>query len=81
VVGVPQSGQRIGALIAAACKAAGNANATVVQVDDFDQAVPALLAVVPEGGVLLLSPAAPSFGRFADYRERGMRFRSLLGLA
>ncbi len=81
VVGVPQSGPRIGALIHAACQASGNTNASVVQVDDFDAAVPALLDAVPEGGVLLLSPAAPSFGRFADYRERGMRFRSLLGLA
>ena len=26
------------------------------------------------GGVVLLSPAAPSFGRFADYRERARAF-------
>ncbi len=81
VVGVPQSGPRIGALISAACEASGNTLASVVQVEDFDEAVPVLLSLVPSGGVLLLSPAAPSFGRFADYRERGMRFRSLLGLA
>jgi UDP-N-acetylmuramoylalanine--D-glutamate ligase len=26
------------------------------------------------GGVVLLSPAAPSFGRYADYRERARAF-------
>jgi UDP-N-acetylmuramoyl-L-alanine---L-glutamate ligase len=81
VVGVPQSGPRIGALIEAACSDAGNTSVVVQQVDDFDDAVPVLLRNVPEGGVLLLSPAAPSFGRFRDYKERGLRFRELLGLA
>ncbi len=81
VVGVPQSGPRIAALIASACRQSGNTAVSVAQVDDFDDAIPLLLKSVPVGGVLLLSPAAPSFGRFADYRERGMRFRSLLGLA
>jgi UDP-N-acetylmuramoyl-L-alanine---L-glutamate ligase len=80
VIGVPQSGPRIGALIEAACHAAGNRAVTVQQVDDFDKVVPLLLDAVPVGGVLLLSPAAPSFGRFRDYKERGMRFRELLGL-
>ena len=28
----------------------------------------------PAGGVVLLSPAAPSFGRFGDYRERSAAF-------
>ncbi len=81
VIGVPQSGPRIGELIQASCSAAQNTSVTVHQVDDFDAAVPLLDECVPIGGVLLLSPAAPSFGRFRDYKERGMRFRELLGLA
>ncbi len=31
------------------------------------------------GGVLLLSPGAPSFGEFRDYAERGRRFAELAG--
>jgi UDP-N-acetylmuramoyl-L-alanine---L-glutamate ligase len=80
VVGVPQSGTRITDLIRVTCNAANNALVSIHQVDDFDAAVPLLSKLVPSGGVLLLSPAAPSFGRFRDYKERGMRFRELLGL-
>ena len=51
-----------------------------VTADGFDDAV--LLAVerCPRGGVVLLSPGAPSFDEFPSYRERGARLRSLLGL-
>jgi UDP-N-acetylmuramoyl-L-alanine---L-glutamate ligase len=80
VVSVPESGPRIGQLISETCVAAGNTLVSVQHVDDFDEAVPLLSDLVPEGGVLLLSPAAPSFGRFRDYKERGIRFRELLGL-
>jgi UDP-N-acetylmuramoyl-L-alanine---L-glutamate ligase len=83
VCGVPLSGERIVPLIEATMVAYGT-NPSVVYVhvfDDFDAAVLHAAEVVPEGGVLLLSPAAPSFGRFRNYVERGMHFRSLLGLA
>ena len=41
---------------------------------DLDAAVDAAFAWAPAGGVVLLSPAAPSFGRFGDYRERSAAF-------
>jgi UDP-N-acetylmuramoyl-L-alanine---L-glutamate ligase len=83
VCGVPLSGERIVPLIEATMTAYGTDHA-VVRVrafDDFDAAVLHAADVVPVGGVLLLSPAAPSFGRFRNYAERGQHFRKLLGLS
>ena len=35
--------------------------------------------LAPVGGVVLLSPAAPSFGLFGDYRERSAAFAAAAG--
>lgn len=82
VLGVPESGERLVPLIEAAVVAE---KVSYVHVElfegptGFDDAVLRADHVTPTGGVILLSPGAPSFGRFHDYRERGMHFRSLLG--
>ncbi len=83
VFGVPQSGERLIPLIADAVRAANVGHVRVEGFsgpDGFDRAVLEAERVTPRGGVILLSPGAPSFGRFADYRERGQHFRELLGL-
>jgi UDP-N-acetylmuramoyl-L-alanine---L-glutamate ligase len=83
VLGVPQSGERLIPLIADAVRAAGSDHVRVEGFsgpDGFDDAVLQAERLTPVGGVILLSPGAPSFGRFADYRERGLHFRRLLGL-
>lgn len=81
VLGVPQSGERLIPLIADAVSAAGATQVVVEGFDDFDSAVMEAERVTPVGGVILLSPGAPSFGHFVDYRDRGLHFRRLLGLA
>jgi UDP-N-acetylmuramoylalanine--D-glutamate ligase len=47
----------------------------VTPAEDLAAAVRVALGWCREEGVVLLSPAAPSFGRFADYRERAAAFR------
>jgi UDP-N-acetylmuramoylalanine--D-glutamate ligase len=41
---------------------------------DLEEAVQRAAGWVTEGGVVLLSPAAASFGRYRNYRERGLAF-------
>lgn len=80
VLGVPESGARIIPLVAERARIQGN-HLYTEQFDDFDAAVARALSMVPEGGVILLSPAAPSFGRFTNYVDRSRHFRELVGLA
>jgi len=42
-------------------------------------AVAVARAITPQGGVILLSPGAPSFDQFRDYAERGRAFASIGG--
>jgi UDP-N-acetylmuramoylalanine--D-glutamate ligase len=70
VLTVPDSGPRI----AAAVEAAHPGKAEVMSCPDLDTAVQRGFAWARPDGVLLLSPAAPSFGQFRDYRDRGDAF-------
>jgi UDP-N-acetylmuramoylalanine--D-glutamate ligase len=47
-------------------------------VTDLDEAVRWADSVTPEGGAVLLSPAAPSFGAFEDFIDRGRTFAKLV---
>ncbi len=44
-----------------------------------DDAVRLARTLTPAGGIVLLSPGAPSFDQFKDYAERGRRFAALAG--
>ena len=70
---LPDNGRRIGEAVVAA-RALGGDPVEVVVVDDLAAAVQRAYAGARPDGVVLLSPAAPSFGRFADYRERARAF-------
>ncbi len=46
---------------------------------DFEQGVSAAARAAGKGGLVLLSPGAPSFPEFRDYAERGRRFAMAAG--
>ncbi|MFT4179536.1 MAG: UDP-N-acetylmuramoyl-L-alanine--D-glutamate ligase [Thermomonas sp.] len=71
-----QNGPRIHALLEPVAKQAGF---TLEAASDLAEAMRKARAALPDGGVLLLSPGAPSFGMYKDYVARGRHFAELAG--
>lgn len=67
VLTLPDNGPAIGAVVR-------DAGVDVVDCADLEDAVERARAFAAPDGVVLLSPAAPSFGRYADYRARASAF-------
>jgi UDP-N-acetylmuramoylalanine--D-glutamate ligase len=56
-------------------RALGGTQPPVAFVETMNEAVRAVAEAAPDGGVVLMSPASASFGRFVDYRDRGDQFK------
>jgi UDP-N-acetylmuramoylalanine--D-glutamate ligase len=65
---------RNGERVAAAVEAVGSSEVEVVRCTDLTSAVIRGHEWAKPAGVVLLSPAAPSFGQFRDFRERAAAF-------
>jgi UDP-N-acetylmuramoylalanine--D-glutamate ligase len=73
LIGVPSTGARL----LARARVAGLAGARALEADDLAHAVALARAHTQPGGVVLLSPAAPSFDFYRDFEERGECFSML----
>jgi UDP-N-acetylmuramoylalanine--D-glutamate ligase len=75
VLTLPDSGPRITAAFHAAATAGLSG---VTDCPDLETAVRDAFAWARPDGIVLLSPAAPSFGHFRDYRDRGDHFAAAM---
>jgi UDP-N-acetylmuramoylalanine--D-glutamate ligase len=75
VLTVPDNGPAIGAALR---QTGAGPQVAVLDFDVFDAAVRHGYEWARPNGVVLLSPAAASFGQFTDYRARGDHFASLM---
>jgi UDP-N-acetylmuramoylalanine--D-glutamate ligase len=79
VLTLPDSGPRIAAAFSEGTATTGDAGFSgVADCAGLDEAVARGFAWARPDGIVLLSPAAPSFGRFRDYRDRGDHFAAAM---
>jgi UDP-N-acetylmuramoylalanine--D-glutamate ligase len=81
VICLGKSGERIYTL---AQQLASRRNGDICKIhraQSMGEAVAYARQVTPPGGVVLLSPAAPSYGQYRDYIERGRDFAAKAGLS
>ncbi|NND55768.1 MAG: UDP-N-acetylmuramoyl-L-alanine--D-glutamate ligase [Xanthomonadales bacterium] len=76
IIALPDSGPKI---IRALQQAGISPGKGWHEADDLAAAVGLAGKLTGPGGVVLLSPGAPSFPRFTDYRDRGRQFAELSG--
>ena len=80
VICLGDSGERIYSLARAVATWRHDATCKIHRAQSMKDAVAYARQVTPPGGVVLLSPAAPSYGHYRDYIERGRDFAAKAGL-
>ena len=74
VIALPATGPRI----VEELRGAGAGGPALHEAADLDAALPLAARALAGGGVVLLSPAAPSFGAYRSFEERGEHFAALV---
>jgi UDP-N-acetylmuramoyl-L-alanine---L-glutamate ligase len=74
------SGERIYAGLSAAAKERPATVAAAYRAYSMGEAIDYARNATPSGGIVLLSPAAPSYGYYRDFAERGRDFAAKIGL-
>jgi UDP-N-acetylmuramoylalanine--D-glutamate ligase len=77
IIGMPNNGSRI---IREMKKAKISPQKGLHEAADLEKAVMLARDLTAPGGVVLLSPGAPSFPQFRDYSDRGRQFAKICGL-
>ena len=80
VICLGDSGERIYRLARAVATRRDDITCKIHRARSMEDAVEFAGEVTPSGGVVLLSPAAPSYGQYRDYIERGRDFAAKAGL-
>ena len=80
IICLGDSGQRIYELARASASRRPDRGCAIHRAQSMEDAVSFARQVTPPGGVVLLSPAAPSYGHYRDYIERGRDFAAKAGL-
>lgn len=78
VLTLPANGARIAAELRAVLAANGR-HLAVEEARDVAAAVQRARQLTPPGGLVLLSPGAPSYGQFNNFQERGRAFAAAAG--
>jgi UDP-N-acetylmuramoylalanine--D-glutamate ligase len=81
VICIGDTGYRIYTQMQAALSRMGGSRSAIYRANSMEDAVLHAMRVTPPSGVVLLSPAAPSYGQYRDYIERGRDFAARAGLA
>ncbi len=75
-VTIPDNGDDI----AQAIRDYGPKDIQLKQTTNLEDAVKIAKEITPQGGIILLSPAAPSYGHFKNFQERGDKFKEFAKL-
>ncbi len=80
VICLGDSGERMYRLARAVASRRRDVACKIHRAQSMEEAVAYARLAMPPGGVVLLSPAAPSYGHYRDYIERGRDFAAKAGL-